>query len=170
MTDSAQNILIIVAVVIIVGLGSWFYFRGPAQTSAPVDNTSTVQTNTNPNTTTSNPNNGTTSGNSTTTVNTNVNVNVDVGTTKEFTVVATNFSFDTKEIRVKKGDKVVINFSSQNGSHNFSIDQYGIKSNILGGNESQKLSFTADRAGTFEFYCSVGNHRAMGMKGNLIVE
>jgi plastocyanin len=28
----------------------------------------------------------------------------------------------------------------------------------------------ADKKGTFEYYCSVGQHRALGMKGKLVVE
>ena len=30
--------------------------------------------------------------------------------------------------------------------------------------------FTADKVGSFEYYCSVGSHRSMGMKGVLKVE
>lgn len=32
------------------------------------------------------------------------------------------------------------------------------------------VTFVADTLGTFEYYCSVGNHRAQGMVGNLVVE
>ena len=32
------------------------------------------------------------------------------------------------------------------------------------------VEFTVDKTGTFEYYCSVGQHRANGMVGNLIVE
>jgi len=32
------------------------------------------------------------------------------------------------------------------------------------------VTFVADKTGTFEYYCSVGNHRAQGMVGKLIVE
>ena len=35
---------------------------------------------------------------------------------------------------------------------------------------SAEVEFVASIAGTFEYYCSVGEHRAKGMKGNLIVE
>ena len=35
--------------------------------------------------------------------------------------------------------------------------------------EEQTITFVADKTGGFEFYCSVGNHRAMGMVGTLIV-
>lgn len=32
------------------------------------------------------------------------------------------------------------------------------------------VTFVADETGTFEYYCSVGNHRGQGMIGKLIVE
>jgi plastocyanin len=32
------------------------------------------------------------------------------------------------------------------------------------------IEFVANKKGKFEYYCSVGEHRAMGMKGNLVVE
>ncbi len=32
------------------------------------------------------------------------------------------------------------------------------------------VEFTADKKGTFEYYCSVGEHRVNGMKGKFIVE
>jgi uncharacterized cupredoxin-like copper-binding protein len=32
------------------------------------------------------------------------------------------------------------------------------------------VQFVADKTGTFEFYCSVGNHRQMGMVGTLVVQ
>src|SRR3990167_9256749 len=36
--------------------------------------------------------------------------------------------------------------------------------------QSASVEFTADKAGGFEYYCSVGTHRAMGMVGAFIVE
>jgi len=32
------------------------------------------------------------------------------------------------------------------------------------------VTFVADKAGEYEFYCSVGQHRANGMVGKLIVK
>jgi len=32
------------------------------------------------------------------------------------------------------------------------------------------FQFVADKAGTFQYYCSVGNHKAMGMVGTLTVQ
>ncbi len=90
--------------------------------------------------------------------------------TKKITVTGSNFKFDPSEIRVKKGDIVTINFQNSGGNHDFVIDEFNVKTKVIAGGESDSVTFTADKVGTFEYYCSVGNHRAMGMKGNLIVE
>ncbi|MEK7185844.1 MAG: plastocyanin/azurin family copper-binding protein [Patescibacteria group bacterium] len=90
---------------------------------------------------------------------------------KEFTVSGSPFKYDIKEIKVKKGDKVKITFKSTAGTHDFVIDEFdGAKTAVLNPGEEEVVEFTADEAGSFEYYCSVGNHRAMGMKGKLIVE
>lgn len=88
----------------------------------------------------------------------------------EFTVTASNFKFDTPEIKVKKGDTVKIIFKNSGGFHDFVIDEFGVKAKQGNGPSEEILTFIADKAGNYEFYCSVGQHRAMGMKGKLIVE
>jgi plastocyanin len=50
------------------------------------------------------------------------------------------------------------------------IDELGVKSKILQDNESEVIEFVTNEKGVFEYYCSVGQHRQMGMVGNLIVE
>jgi plastocyanin len=50
------------------------------------------------------------------------------------------------------------------------IDELNIRTKRIAGGESDSVTFTADKTGAFEYYCSVGNHREMGMKGRLIVE
>ena len=61
-------------------------------------------------------------------------------------------------------------FNPQIVMHNFVIDAFNVKSNTIGSGETTTVSFTPDKTGTFEFYCSIGSHKQMGMKGNLIVE
>jgi plastocyanin len=89
---------------------------------------------------------------------------------KEFTLTGKNFEFSTKEIRVKKGDTVRINFSSTNGNHDWTIDEFNAKTNVVSTGNTTSVKFVANQSGTFQYYCSVGTHRAMGMIGNLIVE
>jgi nitrite reductase (NO-forming) len=73
-------------------------------------------------------------------------------------------------MRVKKGDTVKITFTNNNGTHDLLIDEFKVNTGRIPAGESKTVEFVADKTGTFEYYCSVGQHRKMGMKGNLIVE
>ena len=88
---------------------------------------------------------------------------------KEFTVSGKDFSFDPKTISVKKGDTVKIIFKDTQGFHDFKIDEFNVASKRLKDVGEDTLQFVADKTGSFEYYCSVGSHRAMGMKGTLTV-
>lgn len=87
-----------------------------------------------------------------------------------FTVTGANFSFDPKTITVKKGDKVKIVFKNAEGFHDWNLDAFNLHTKKIKANEEDTVEFVADKTGTFEYYCSVGQHRAMGMTGELIVE
>ncbi|MEK7595031.1 MAG: cupredoxin domain-containing protein [Patescibacteria group bacterium] len=91
-------------------------------------------------------------------------------TIKEFTIEGKNFSFNPVQIKVKKGDRLKITFNNVEGFHDFVIDEFNTRTKQIKVNESDVVEFTADKAGSFEYYCSVGKHREMGMKGTLIVE
>ncbi|MFZ2152478.1 MAG: cupredoxin domain-containing protein [Microgenomates group bacterium] len=89
---------------------------------------------------------------------------------KVFDIKGLNYSYDQKEIKVKLGDVVQINFTNTEGFHDFKIDEFNLATQQIKAGETESISFVADKAGTFEYYCSVGQHRANGMFGNLIVE
>lgn len=89
---------------------------------------------------------------------------------KEFTVMGSSFKFAPATFTVNKGDRVKITFKNNGGTHNFVIDEFNVKSDTLQSNEDTTVEFTADQAGSFEYYCSVANHRQMGMKGTLVVK
>jgi plastocyanin len=86
------------------------------------------------------------------------------------TVEASNYKFAPTTLKVKKGDTVVINFKNSQGMHDFVIDEFEVKTSQLGEDEEEEVEFVASKTGTFEYYCSVGTHRKMGMVGKLIVE
>jgi plastocyanin len=94
----------------------------------------------------------------------------DVRPVKQFTISGDNFSFSPTAITVKQGDRVQITFKNNNGFHDFVIDEYGVATKQAQSPATEVLEFTADKLGSFEYYCSVGTHRAMGMKGTLLVE
>ena len=87
-----------------------------------------------------------------------------------FNVSGQNFSFSVKEMRVKKGEKVRINFINSSGFHDFVVDGYNVRTKQTNTGESDSIEFIADKTGTFEYYCSIGTHRQAGMVGKLIVE
>ncbi len=77
--------------------------------------------------------------------------------------------FSLNEIKVKKGDKVKIYITNTSGTHNFVIDKYNI--NVETPEKATTLvEFTADKVGSYEFYCSKFNHRSLGQRGILTVE
>ncbi|OGY88992.1 MAG: hypothetical protein A3B30_02780 [Candidatus Komeilibacteria bacterium RIFCSPLOWO2_01_FULL_52_15] len=111
--------------------------------------------------------------NSSVNANSNANTNTNTSETsqkKTFNITARNFSFSLKEIRVKKGDTVTINLSNSDGFHDWVLDEFNARTKQIGVGSSDSVTFVVDNTGTFEYYCSVGQHRAAGMKGNLIVE
>jgi len=89
---------------------------------------------------------------------------------KEFNITGQSFFFSPREIRVKLGDKIKINFTSAGDFHDWTLDGYSVGTAQVNTGQSASVEFTADKAGGFEYYCSVGTHRAMGMVGAFIVE
>jgi nitrite reductase (NO-forming) len=87
-----------------------------------------------------------------------------------FDISAKPFEFSLKEIKVKKGTKVKINLTVTQGMHDFVVDEFNARTKQITTGQADSIEFTADKSGTFEYYCSVGTHRQMGMVGKLIVE
>lgn len=85
---------------------------------------------------------------------------------REFKVTGSPFKFDLSTITVKKGEKVRIVFTNASGKHDWVLDEFtGARTKVLDAGASETIEFVADKVGTFEYYCSVGQHRAAGMKG-----
>ncbi|MEK6909254.1 MAG: plastocyanin/azurin family copper-binding protein [Nanoarchaeota archaeon] len=95
---------------------------------------------------------------------------------KKFVITGENFKFmidgvDNPDIEVNRGDKVRIEFTSTKGFHDWVVDEFNATTKqVRETDDSTFVEFIADKKGTFEYYCSVGKHRANGMKGNLIVK
>jgi len=100
----------------------------------------------------------------------NASLGVTVSQVKEFTITGKNFSFSPNSINVNKGDKVKITFINSEGFHDFVVDEFGVATKQTKSPTTEVLEFTADKKGSFEYYCSIGSHRSMGMKGTLIVK
>ena len=81
-----------------------------------------------------------------------------------------SLKFDKTELEGKAGT-ITINFDNPSTTpHAVEIEGNGVEeaSDTV---TSSKTSVTADlKAGTYTFYCPVGNHRAEGMEGTLTVK
>ena len=81
-----------------------------------------------------------------------------------------SLKFDKSELDAKAGT-VTINFDNPSSTpHAVEIEGKGVEeaSDTVTG---AKTSVTADlKAGTYTFYCPVGDHRAQGMEGTLTVK
>lgn len=75
-----------------------------------------------------------------------------------------------EQIRVEQGDTVTINLTNSEGYHDWVVDEFDAATEKINVGETTSVTFVADEAGTFEYYCSVGNHREQGMVGTLVVE
>ncbi|MHB1330889.1 MAG: cupredoxin domain-containing protein [Minisyncoccota bacterium] len=88
---------------------------------------------------------------------------------KEFTVEGSTFAFAPNTMTVNVGDTVKITFVNKIGFHDFVLDEFNVKTQQISAGQSETITFVADKAGTFEYYCSVGTHRQQGMVGTLTV-
>ena len=91
---------------------------------------------------------------------------------KEFVMTSfydnTGIWFSLKEMSDNKGDIVRIKVTNIKGTHDFVIDEYGIRE-LTPLNQEVVIEFTADKAGEFIYYCSVNGHRQKGQWGTLKV-
>lgn len=78
-----------------------------------------------------------------------------------------NFYFRPDTITATLNQPITIKFNNS-GFHTFTINDLGV-SQVLSGSTGS-VTFTPTKKGTFEFYCTVGNHRDLGQKGTIIVQ
>ncbi|MFZ2484698.1 MAG: cupredoxin domain-containing protein [Minisyncoccia bacterium] len=103
-------------------------------------------------------------------INTEVNVVAGESTVKEFTVDASSYKFSPSTMTVNVGDTVKITVKNVGGIHDLKIDEFSAATRKLNSGESETITFVANKAGSFEYYCSIGTHRQMGMVGTLTVK
>lgn len=84
-------------------------------------------------------------------------------------VSATSFEFDPATIDVDAGEDIAIVLTSDDILHDFTIDELDAHVTSEAG-ETVEGGFTADRPGTYTYYCSVPGHREAGMEGTLTVD
>ena len=88
----------------------------------------------------------------------------------EITIEGSEFKFDKATLTVKKGQPVTVTLKNVGKMpHDFVIDELNVRTKQIKSGETDTVQFTSDKAGTYEYYCSVGKHRQMGMKGTITV-
>ena len=70
----------------------------------------------------------------------------------------------------KKGDTAKNRIHQQGARTIGSLISLTLKTAWFPMARATEVQFIADKAGTFEYYCFVGNHRQMGMVGTLTVK
>jgi heme/copper-type cytochrome/quinol oxidase subunit 2 len=71
-----------------------------------------------------------------------------------FIVEASRFAYTPSILKVSQGDQVTIELTSQDVVHGLAVDGYDLEVQADPG-QSGRLTFTADRPGTFRLRCSV---------------
>jgi len=155
-----QIAIIVVVLVILIAVGAFFFFfRGDSSSSTTGNIVGSGNSPNQDNSQYNPPSSGSPS----------------TGNVKTFVITGDHFRFfmngvENSDIKVKQGDKVRIEFSNTEGFHDWKIDEFNAATEQVGVGKATFVEFVADKKGTFEYYCSVGSHRANGMKGDFIVE
>lgn len=90
---------------------------------------------------------------------------------KTVVVSGSEYSFSPKSIEVTAGEPVKLTFKNTgNLPHDLTITELGVKTNVVAGGKEDTVTFTPEKSGSFTFYCSVGNHRQLGMEGTATVK
>jgi cytochrome c oxidase subunit 2 len=88
---------------------------------------------------------------------------------KSVKIRAKRFVFTPKDLRLKKGEPVTFELTTEDVFMGFSLPDFKVRSDIVPGKVT-KLAFTPDKAGTFTFLCDVfcgDGHESMS--GTLVV-
>lgn len=93
------------------------------------------------------------------------------GDTQTVIVEGDEYAFSPEMINLKAGQKTVITYKNVgNMPHDLVIADLGVRTDVIGGGKETTVEFTPTKSGIFGFICSVGNHEALGMKGEVVVE
>jgi cytochrome c oxidase subunit II len=85
----------------------------------------------------------------------------------EITLTATNWQYDQKEYRVKKGQPVKLTLVNKDGNHGAKIKELNVDLN----NSNKSVTVTPDKTGQFEIRCSIPCGTGhLNMVSKLIVE
>jgi len=92
---------------------------------------------------------------------------------REISMEMGGFYYAPNVIEAEAGETITVTVENVGGFHDFVIDELDVATEKVNEGETVVATFTIpeDASGTkYEFYCSVGNHRAQGMVGTLMVK
>ena len=93
------------------------------------------------------------------------------GEAREIEVSGDEYAYTPSSISVKKGEKVRITFTNNgNLPHNLVIDELALSTKTIVSGKSDMIEFTAEGDADLVFYCSIGNHKNLGMEGTIEVK
>lgn len=84
-------------------------------------------------------------------------------------IVAKRFTYTPSVVKLKKGEPVVFELTTEDVPMGMNIPDFKVRSDIIPG-RTTKLAFTPDKAGAFTFVCDLfcgDGHE--GMEGKLVV-
>lgn len=90
----------------------------------------------------------------------------------DYTLELSNFMFNPDVIEAAPGETVTVEIRNVEGMHDFVLEEFNVSSEVTtaGDTTMVEIAVPADaEPGEYEFYCSIGNHRQMGMVGMLRV-
>ncbi|MCI0398930.1 MAG: cupredoxin domain-containing protein [Chloroflexi bacterium] len=83
---------------------------------------------------------------------------------------AYEFEFKAPAVAVRENQPVTLHFENKGViDHELAIDEWGVETDLLRPGESQTVTFTPRKTGTFSFYCAVPGHTAAGMAGTITI-
>lgn len=92
---------------------------------------------------------------------------------REVVVEGGSYFYEPENIDVEQGETVRFIFENTGGLHDLVLEDSDgndvAGTEQINGGESDSFTYTFEDTEDFEFYCSIGSHRAQGMEGTVTV-
>ena len=77
------------------------------------------------------------------------------GPVKELVIDSHNWDFTQSDVTINKGDRVRVKVTSSSGVHGVAIPAFGVATGAVGPGQEEVIEFTADKSGSFDYFCNV---------------
>lgn len=92
-------------------------------------------------------------------------------TTQQITVEGNEFAFNPATLTVKMGQPVTIVFKNTGKyPHNLTIADLNVQTKTIQAGQSDTITFSPSKVGSFTYVCTVPGHADKGMKGTITVQ